>query len=765
MVCAFLLCGLVAVTFACEAGERLTLAKRDEQAQYSIVIPDKAMPSVVYAAQELRDYTAKMTGVGLSIVTNEMPQKGVFIRIERGKDEYDWFRIKVDGDSLTISGNERGVLYGVYEILETYGGCGWFSSTTEVVPKVDTFGIPGDLDRFEKAAFICRDVSWFDVVSHPEFAARMRFSGPHLNRRDVDLKFGEPSVVYDPELFSSHSFCKLMPADKYFQKHPEFFCERNGFRERHQPCLSNREARRVMKEALLAHIEKRYPKYKYYSVSQNDNNFYCTCSSCKVLDEREGSPAASIIDFVNEMADAVKEKYPDVVLHTLAYMYSVKAPKSLKVRDNVMVVLCTDQCDHGRKMEESRNGNNKHFIHEFSNWSRIAKRIKIWDYTADFTCYMLAHPNLKSLRPNFSFFKKGGASHVFAQGASQGPYFDLAELRAWLIGKLLWNPEQPVAPLIDRFCTGYYGSAAPFAKQYIARMQSFDVDERVRPLHMWGNPKSEFVPAAFYDEAAIIWAEAAKLVSNDPIRARNVRLASIPIDWCRVFYSNYGALAEVTRCPEYVNSSRFRELQDAARNVARLFREEPKSATIGEVKQLVRQMRRRIDYFASLDPTTVKAADKICVEEGFAVVEEQKGVVERVEDLLSGDGKAYKLSPVPNAQVVIEMNDVHTDPDGLYKIRAKVRIERTEKHEGEAFYGAVSDSSGTLRPKSIIRKGYFIKDVVSNGYAWYDITDPWIPNPTHTVKFSIGEWNRKTFNRNLAIKAVYLDAFEIVRVK
>ena len=109
--------------------------------------------------------------------------------------------------------------------------------------------------------------------------------------------------------------------------------------------------------------------------------------------------------------------------------------------------------------------------------------------------------------------------------------------------------------------------------------------------------------------------------------------------------------------------------------------------------------------------------------------------------------------------------DVHTDPDGLYKIRAKVRIERTEKHEGEAFYGAVSDSSGTLRPKSIIRKGYFIKDVVSNGYAWYDITDPWIPNPTHTVKFSIGEWNRKTFNRNLAIKAVYLDAFEIVRVK
>ena len=82
---------------------------------------------------------------------------------------------------------------------------------------------------------------------------------------------------------------------------------------------------------------------------------------------------------------------------------------------------------------------------------KVVKRIKIWDYTADFTCFMLAYPNLKSLRPNFSHFRANGATHILAQGPHEGPHFDLAELRTWLIGKLLWNPDQPVKPLVERF--------------------------------------------------------------------------------------------------------------------------------------------------------------------------------------------------------------------------------------------------------------------------------------------------------------------------
>jgi hypothetical protein len=764
MVREFLVFCFVAAALGGTAAERLTFAERGKPSEYDIAIPVDAAPSVCYAADELQKYIFEMTRVKLPIVTNEAPRRAVVLRLEPSPEEYDWFRLKAESDNLVVSGNERGVLYGVYEILETYGGCGWFSSTTEVVPEADLFGVPGDLDRFEKAAFVSRDASWHDVVYNPEFAAKLRLSGPHMSR--LDSRFGGVPFLYDPEFYSSHSFRKLLPAEKYFKDHPEYFCERDGFRETYQPCLSNPDARRIMKEGLLACIARHYPKYKYYSVSQNDNSYPCTCADCKALDEREGSQAASVLDFVNEAADAVKEKYPDVVLHTLAYMHTVKAPKTIKARDNVMIVLCTDQCDHGRPIDKSRNGNNAVFVRELAKWRQASKRIKIWDYTADFTCFMLAHPNLKSLRPNFSHFRANGATDILAQGSHEGPHFDLAELRTWLIGKLLWNPDQPVKPLVERFCRGYYGAAAPQAKKYIALMHSYDVDERVRPLHMWGNPFSEFVPASFYDEAAKIWADAAELVADDPVRARNVRWASVPVDWCRVFYSNFGAVAEVTRHPEYVDTPRFKELQAAARNVAALYRENPKSADIAEVRTFVRQMRRRIDHFSALDPKSVKAADRVQLEETFAVVVQRPGVttVMSVDDPLAGDGKAYRIEPVPNGHVECMMNDVHVDSDGRYKIRARVRVDRVPGVDGEAFFGGVYDSSKTFRPKVIIRKGYKAGDLQTDGYAWYDLTDAWTPTPTQTVRLSIGDWDRKAANRNPAVHALYVDAFEIVRV-
>ena len=749
----------------CQATASIVLAERGKPAEYRIVVPLDPAPSVCYAAEELQNYVGRMTGVTLPVVTNEAAGRSIFLRQEDSPDEYDWFRLKADGADLVVSGNARGVLYGVYELLETYGGCGWFSSTTEVVPGMDAFTVPGDLDRLEKAAFVCRDTSWHDVFHNPAFAARLRLSGPHLKGL-ADPRFGGIRLKYDKELGSCHSFRKLLPAEKYFKDHPEYFCERNGFRETYQPCLANREARRIMKENLLACIARQYPEYKFYTVSQNDNAYYCTCAKCKEFDAREESPAASVLDFVNEAADAVKEAYPDVLIHTDAYMYTIKAPKTMKARDNVMVVLCTDQCDHGRPLDKSRDPNNQLLVREISRWRHVVKRMRVWDYTADFTCFMLAHPNLKSLQPNFSFFRANGVTDTFGQGPHEGPHFDLAELRTWLIGKLLWNPDQPIEPLIDRFCDGYYGAAAPLAKKYIDLMHSYDVDERVRPLHMWGNPMSEFVPASFYDEAAKIWAEAAKLVADDPVRARNVRWASVPADWCRVFYSNFGAIAEVTRHPEYVDTPRFRELQSAARNVAALYREDPKSANIAEVRTLVKQMRRRIDHFAALDPKSVKAADRVQKEETFAVVVQKPGAttVMPVTDPLAGDGKAYRIEPVPNGSVECMMNDVHVDSDGRYKIRARVRVDRVPGVDGEVFFGGVYDSSKTFRPKAIIRKGYKTGDLQTDGYAWYDLTDAWTPVPTQTVRLSIGNWDRKAANRNPAVRALYVDAFEIVRV-
>ena len=52
---------------------QLTVAERGKAAEYSIVLPEKASPSQKYAAEELRDFTEKATGVRLPIVTDAQP--------------------------------------------------------------------------------------------------------------------------------------------------------------------------------------------------------------------------------------------------------------------------------------------------------------------------------------------------------------------------------------------------------------------------------------------------------------------------------------------------------------------------------------------------------------------------------------------------------------------------------------------------------------------------------------------------------------------
>ena len=72
-----LVCGAL---LSAGAGD-LSLAVRGAPAAYAIVVPADASPSQKYAAEELRDYTEKMTGVKLPIATDAapLPAKAILI--------------------------------------------------------------------------------------------------------------------------------------------------------------------------------------------------------------------------------------------------------------------------------------------------------------------------------------------------------------------------------------------------------------------------------------------------------------------------------------------------------------------------------------------------------------------------------------------------------------------------------------------------------------------------------------------------------------
>src|SRR6267143_2077734 len=78
-----------------------------------------------------------------------------------------------------------------------------------------------------------------------------------------------------------------------------------------QRCLSNPDVLRLALERVRQWI-KEHPDATIITVSQNDTFNYCQCDQCKALDDTEGSPAASLLRFVNAIAEDVERDYPNV---------------------------------------------------------------------------------------------------------------------------------------------------------------------------------------------------------------------------------------------------------------------------------------------------------------------------------------------------------------------------------------------------------------------------------------------------------------------
>jgi len=79
----------------------------------------------------------------------------------------------------------------------------------------------------------------------------------------------------------------------------------------------------------------------------------------------------------------------------------------------------------------------------------------------------MPHPNLRVLGPNVKFFADHNVKGIFEQGAYTTNGAEMAELRAWVLAKLLWDPSRNGHKLVDEFLTGYYGPAGPHIMSYL----------------------------------------------------------------------------------------------------------------------------------------------------------------------------------------------------------------------------------------------------------------------------------------------------------
>ena len=476
------------------------------------------------AATLLQDFVERITDVKLPIVAGESlkkaPAKGdILVGNGLWNEAFVSDKLKEDGFGLfthegrihIVSGGDKGSIYGVVTLLERYFGVQYWGENEYSLTKTKTLTLP-QIQTIENPAFRYRQSQFYGMATDPIYKDWMRLEQPS-------------------ELFAGgywvHTFDKLLPSARYGKEHPEFYSYFNGKRhpgKASQWCLSNPELFEIVCQQVDS-VFRANPDCNMIAVSQNDGNYtHCQCDACRKVDEYEGALSGSVIHFLNKLA----ARFPDKEFITLAYLYTMKPPKHVRPAQNVNIMLCDIDCY--REVTLTENPSGREFVEAMEGWSAITDNIFVWDYGINFDNMVAPFPNFHILAENIRLFRKNHASMHFSQIAgSRGG--DFAEMRTWLVSKLMWNPDEDMDTLIHTFLNGYYGAAAPYIYQYIKIMEGALIGSGQR-LWIYDSPVSHkygMLKPELMRRYAALWDRAEDAVRDDSVLLARVERSRLPL--------------------------------------------------------------------------------------------------------------------------------------------------------------------------------------------------------------------------------------------
>lgn len=516
-----------------EPGPLLTLAE-DGKTNYAILLPRRPRGPEQKAAADLAKWLGEMTGASFPIIKEgeEAGHKGPFISIGRtrlrtackigrpavdlGRDGY---ALQAAAPHLFISGGtRRGIVNGVYSLLQEDLGCRWYIPGVDpVIPKRPTLRFRPVLRAYRPVFEDRRDPYYGDVAYDIDWSVQNR---TYALTAPVPAEWGGyprywPSFV--------HTYDILVPASRYYAQHPEYFSLIGDKRQPFQLCTTNPEVRRIIIEQVRAALRKD-PTIQIVDVSPNDRRDYCECPQCRAIDDAEGTKMGSLLTLVNLVADAVREEFPHVRITTLAYLDTVVPPRTIRPRDNVLLWLCTDA--HAWSHPNLFVWETEKFSRAMKRWQAVGAKMVIWDYPSSFV-YMQPNINLHVVAENVRWYAAHGATGIFYQCMHNwNRAADHSYLRGWVWAQQAWNPYLDTDALVRDFNYGFYGVAAPYMQRYDEMLyEAWRQWRRHRGDKNYKGP----IDAAFAARGLALMNEALRCAGSDRELVRRIEIAKLPL--------------------------------------------------------------------------------------------------------------------------------------------------------------------------------------------------------------------------------------------
>jgi hypothetical protein len=486
---------------------------------------------VRFAAAELADYLERISGARLGRDGDEptlwlgldadLPAAAADAgALPPRKEGYDGYRLAVTDDAAWIVGsNGRGVLYGVYDLLERLG-CRWYYPTIdpadpEIIPSLRTVELPA-LSLAEASPFkyrVCHPnsmiyslfVDW--AKAQADWAAKARYNvmmfyasvmgvegevDPSVDGgipaqaleegqtvadvqpglRDVDdliaatQQFettGVAPMMRDRGMLlegPNHCMLLLMP-NALFDEHPDWFGEVNGKRTPQVPlgpefCWSHPDAVEAFCDNAVRWLQAN-PHVDVFSCCPNDGGRACECARCADL---PGTDRYSRL--MNRLLERMRDAGLDVELEILGgYPPVTEPPTQIPLHPDIRV----HWAHWGRPMDQLYSDPTYSMRDNLDTWVRSGVGVTMVNYLTDsFASPVFPPPATFVMQDDNAYLAEHGFVGVMSLIWSPETWWSTG-LNGWLA--LSWmHPDRALLDLLDDYSTHYYSAAPEPARAY-----------------------------------------------------------------------------------------------------------------------------------------------------------------------------------------------------------------------------------------------------------------------------------------------------------